>query len=212
MSSTSSSRLCWFDYHCLPKKKACLFVLVTSLTSTIASCPSSFDGYPSTSLSSLQELNGDWVDMYSSRLADTHFECTTQSNKFVNDTSYMTSTTCLLRDYLYELEVLNILFSSKDSMSVFDLVPVSESARWFAGSTFFLVDYLPDEYYSWMICNDSDEYEFHISSKTTSTDLTGVPEKVLSILASYGLNPQNYTFHEEPHNETKCPVKTVTAN
>ena len=91
---------------------------------------------------------------------------------------------------------------------MFDLVPVSDSARWFAGSTFFLVDYLPNAYYAWMICNDSDEYEFHISSRNTSTDLSGIPQRVLSILDSYNLNPQNYTFHEEPHDEAKCVDST----
>lgn len=148
--------------------------------------------------------------MLSSRLADTQFECTTQSNKIYNESAYVTSTTCLLREYPYQLEVMNVL-SSSDCLSVFDLVPVSESARWFEGSTFFLIDYLPDNYYSWMICNDSDEYEFHISSRNTSTDLTGIPERTLAILDVYDLNPQNYTFDEEPHDESECAAaKTKT--
>ena len=181
-----------------------LMLLASYIGMTSSSCPKSVDGYPSIeNLSSLQELNGEWVDMFSSRLADTHFECTTQSNKLFNESAFMTSTTCLLREYSYQLEVLNVL-SFPECMSVFDLVPVSDSARWFEGSTFFLVDYLPDNYYSWMICNDSDEYEFHISSRNTSTDLSGIPQKVLSILDTYDLNPQNYTFYEEPHDDTKC--------
>ena len=58
-----------------------------------------------------------------------------------------------------------------------------------------------------MVCNDSDEYEFHVSARE-GADLTGVGDKVLKILDDYGLNPQGQTFHQEPHDDT-CPSQCL---
>ena len=165
-----------------------------------AACKEKVEDYPPVPLlTDLSQLDGEWLDIYSSRLADTLFDCTSQVNTKANETSYTTSTTSITaRGEPYEALFLNIVKDNFDVPYIFDLIPRSWSAHWFKGSTFFLLDFEPDSYYAWMICNDSDEYEFHISAKANA-DVAGVDTKVLSILDEYDLNPNNDTFHEETH-------------
>ena len=172
-----------------------------------SACPTSSSQFPQleTQPESLGALDGIWLDEFSSREADTHFYCTQQANAQLNATSYRTDTTSFMAQgkLPYAASFINVGVAQQGSELVFELVPASRSAHWFAGSLFFLVDYQPDAYYAWMICNDSDEYEFHISARQ-GAKLDGIPDRVLGILDDYGLNPQGQTFHEEPHPVDVC--------
>ena len=184
-----------------------VIVFVVALLAAVkGACPTDSLKFPQLeTVPSLEQLHGVWLDELSSREADTHFYCTQQSNAALNRTSYRTDTTSSMAEgkVPYRAAFINNMHPSKGRELVFDLVPDSQTAHWFAGSLFFLVDFVEEKYYSWMICNDSDEYEFHISARE-GTDLSGVADKVLGILDDYHLNPQGQTFHEEPHNSDVC--------
>ena len=52
-----------------------------------------------------------------------------------------------------------------------------------------------------MICDDSDNYEFHISAKEGS-NLEGIDTNI-KILDDYN-RTKNYTLHQEPHDADIC--------
>jgi hypothetical protein len=198
---------------------SCLVVVLGLVATVKAACPSEALRFPQLeTVPSLEQLNGVWLDQLSSRKADSHFYCTQQSNSKSNETSYRTDTTSSMVQgkVPYSASFVNVGVPQKQSEMVFELVPASRTAHWFTGSLFFLVDYRADDhpsggYYSWMICNESDEYEFHVSARE-GTDLTGVQDRVLGILDTYALNPQGQTFHQEPHDTKTCPSVNVVAD
>lgn len=189
-------------------------VFLLCLPSLWAACPTDGLQFPQLETQpSLEQLQGVWLDRLSSRLADTYFYCTQQANFALNETSYRTDTTSYVGAQgtkPYSASFINVGVPQIKQELVFELVPASRTAHWFAGSLFFLIDYRPDDhvnggYYSWMICNDSNEYEFHVSARE-GTDLTGVEKMVLSILDEYNLNPEAQAFHQEPHDPTICSI------
>jgi len=187
-----------------------VFTLLSLPVGLWAACPTGGLQFPQLeNVPSLEQLQGVWLDQLSSRESDTHFYCTQQANSDFNETSFRTDTTCSIQGTKpYSASFINVAVPQKKQELVFELVPASLTAHWFAGSLFFLIDYRPDDnvnggYYSWMICNDSDEYEFHVSARE-GADLRGVEKRVLGILDDYGLNPEAQTFHQEPHDPNTC--------
>ena len=97
-----------------------------------AACKEKKEDYPPVPLlTDLSQLDGVWLDVFSSRLADTKFDCTSQSNSKVNETSYSTFTTSItVRGDPYEADFLNVVRKDFDVISIFDLLPRSWSAHW----------------------------------------------------------------------------------
>ena len=179
------------------------FLLIQNI---IAKCPIEENKFPQLEVvPTLWDIQGVWLDQLSSRQVDTHFYCTQQTNTAYNSSSLRTDTLSSMAQgkIPYRAAFINNLHEQKYQEMVFDLIPDSPTAEPFANSLFFLIDYKKDNYYAWMICNESDEYEFHVSAKEGS-DITNVDTKVLEILEEYSLNPKNYSFHQEVHDQDVC--------
>ena len=169
-----------------------IIVSIQLISVALAKCPVNAEEYPLVDYRAVQQITRVWLDAYSSREADTHFSCTQQENivesEEQSDYDFFTHTTSLVNGTNeYSAKFLNQgipeLINRKSyygTPTVFNLKPLSFNAHWFAGSKFFLIDGVLDgqgKWYAWMICNDSDEYEFHISARQDFIHREPHPEK-----------------------------------
>ena len=116
---------------------------------SLAGCPKNYNQYPQIdNIVSLKQLRGVWLDQLSSREVDENFFCTQQANSGINDTSYQTDTTSSVKKLRipYHASFINVGLPRKKDELVFNLVPNSRTAHWFAGSMFFIVDFRPDNH------------------------------------------------------------------
>ncbi|KAK3247998.1 hypothetical protein CYMTET_42522 [Cymbomonas tetramitiformis] len=181
------------------------------LPSISASCPAVF---PSLDESFTQDfLAGEWVDAYSSRSLDTHFQCTHQNVSIFNSTAHKVTTSSKLVFPVgpsFVFEFLNVAYPK--ATNVFHQNGENTFGKFFHNSTLLIADYSRKlQYYAWYICNESDEYEFHINVRPGVALSDDAVNSVLKVFHGLNLNPGNATFNFEAYSKY-CPKLSPAAN